>query len=172
MLLDNVCYSGCQGLVHEHCTSGVFMATFVQDVRLDWWESKSLSERGLPLDFFHSSVNKTCLQLSNSLYPGHNQVDTVTYVCKNSPMAMMLVNVFHHARDFEVHHLPTSCLKHESGIMGVTIQHVQQDLCNSWSWGVQLMSSLSCPWGVSENQLRRHDIKDWVNHLEYPTTPT
>jgi hypothetical protein len=46
-------------------------------------------------------------------------------------MAMMLVNVFHHARDFEVHHLATSCLQHESGIMGITIQHVQQDLCNS-----------------------------------------
>jgi hypothetical protein len=35
MLLDDVCYSGCQGPVHENCTSGVFMATFVQDVRLD-----------------------------------------------------------------------------------------------------------------------------------------
>jgi hypothetical protein len=144
MLLDDVCYSGCQGLVHEHCASGVFMATFVQDVRLDWWESKSLSEKDLPLDFFHSSVNKTCLRLSNSLYPGHNQIDTVTYVCKNSAMAMMLVNVFHHARDFEVHHLPTSCLKHESGIMGVTIQHVEQDLYNSCPC-VGLEVCNSCP---------------------------
>jgi polygalacturonase len=62
---------GCQGLI-EHSTSGVFMA-FVQDVNMDNvildWQENNLSDWGLPLDFFHSSVNKISLRGFSSSYP-------------------------------------------------------------------------------------------------------